>query len=106
MLMVLKTTSHTEASSCASAGLCRLDCTVAGRGLRYEVFNKMMAGMGNIFDSTIEGSFGFVADDRACLCNANSAALNFAELRPHEGAEALLDRTDVPLFGTPSRASR
>ena len=37
--------------------------------------------------------------------NDIDAALNFAELRPHEGAEALLDRTDVPLFGTPSRAS-
>jgi catechol 2,3-dioxygenase len=28
------------------------------------------------------------------------AALNFAEVLPHEGAEALIDRTDVPVFGT------
>lgn len=31
--------------------------------------------------------------------NDVDAALNFAELRPHEGAEALIDRTDVPVFG-------
>ena len=31
------------------------------------------------------------------------AALNFAELRPHEGADALNDRTDVPVFGAQSR---
>ena len=31
------------------------------------------------------------------------AALNFAELRPHEGPEALVDRTDVPTFGEKSR---
>ncbi|WP_373565450.1 VOC family protein, partial [Bradyrhizobium diazoefficiens] len=33
------------------------------------------------------------------------AALNFAEVRPHEGAELLVDRTDVPVFGTQSRPS-
>jgi catechol 2,3-dioxygenase len=33
------------------------------------------------------------------------AALNFAEVRPHEGTELLVDRTDVPVFGTPSRSS-
>ncbi|MDA9463227.1 hypothetical protein XH87_01130 [Bradyrhizobium sp. CCBAU 53415] len=32
--------------------------------------------------------------------NDIDAALNFAELRPHEGAEALNDRTDVPMFGS------
>ncbi|MGL3210034.1 VOC family protein [Bradyrhizobium sp. BR 1433] len=31
--------------------------------------------------------------------NDIDAALNFAELRPSEGAEALIDRTDVPVFG-------
>jgi len=31
------------------------------------------------------------------------AALNFAELRPHEGPEALIDRTDIPTFGEQSR---
>jgi catechol 2,3-dioxygenase len=31
------------------------------------------------------------------------AALNFAELRPHDGPEALIDRTDVPTFGEQSR---
>jgi catechol-2,3-dioxygenase len=31
------------------------------------------------------------------------AALNFAEVRPHEGPEALVDRTDVPTFGEQSR---
>jgi catechol 2,3-dioxygenase len=34
------------------------------------------------------------------------AALNFAEVMPHEGAEALIDRTDVPVFGGPSRLSQ
>jgi catechol 2,3-dioxygenase len=33
--------------------------------------------------------------------NDIDAALNFAELRPNEGAEALIDRTDVPTFGSP-----
>jgi len=33
------------------------------------------------------------------------AALNFAEVRPHEGTELLVDRTDVPVFGTSSRSS-
>jgi len=33
--------------------------------------------------------------------NDIDAALNFAELRPNEGAEALIDRTDVPRFGPP-----
>ncbi|MGH6709835.1 MAG: VOC family protein [Bradyrhizobium sp.] len=33
--------------------------------------------------------------------NDIDAALNFAELRPHEGEEALSDRTDVPRFGPP-----
>jgi len=32
------------------------------------------------------------------------AALNFAEVRPHEGAEVLVDRTDVPVFGGNSAA--
>jgi catechol-2,3-dioxygenase len=31
--------------------------------------------------------------------NDIDAALNFAELLPNEGAEALVDRTDVPVFG-------
>jgi catechol 2,3-dioxygenase len=31
------------------------------------------------------------------------AALNFAEVRPHEGPEALVDRTEVPRFGEQSR---
>ena len=34
--------------------------------------------------------------------NDIDAALNFAELRPHEGAEALTDRTDIPVFGVTS----
>jgi len=34
--------------------------------------------------------------------NDIDAALNFAEALPHEGAEALVDRTDVPVFGVPS----
>jgi hypothetical protein len=33
------------------------------------------------------------------------AALNFAEVRPHEGTELLVDRTDVPVFGPSSRSS-
>jgi len=33
------------------------------------------------------------------------AALNFAEVRPHEGTDLLADRTDVPVFGKPSRLS-
>jgi catechol 2,3-dioxygenase len=33
------------------------------------------------------------------------AALNFAEVRPQEGTELLVDRTDVPVFGTSSRPS-
>ena len=33
------------------------------------------------------------------------AALNFAEVRPYEGTELLVDRTDVPVFGTSSRPS-
>jgi hypothetical protein len=37
--------------------------------------------------------------------NDIDAALNFAELRPHEGADPLIDRTDVPVFGAPSRSS-
>jgi len=37
--------------------------------------------------------------------NDIDAALNFAELRPHEGAEALIDRTDVPVFGASARPS-
>lgn len=35
--------------------------------------------------------------------NDIDAALNFAELLPSEGAEALVDRTDVPVFGAPAR---
>jgi catechol 2,3-dioxygenase len=31
--------------------------------------------------------------------NDIEAALNFAELRPRDGAEALIDRADVPVFG-------
>jgi len=31
------------------------------------------------------------------------AALNFLEVLPHEGAEVLIDRTDVPVFGAQSR---
>jgi catechol-2,3-dioxygenase len=34
------------------------------------------------------------------------AALNFAQALPHEGADVLLDRTDVPVFGAPFPASR
>jgi catechol 2,3-dioxygenase len=34
------------------------------------------------------------------------AALNFAELRPHDGPEALIDRTDVPTFGEQSRVQQ
>jgi catechol-2,3-dioxygenase len=34
------------------------------------------------------------------------AALNFAEVRPHEGPEALVDRTDVPTFGEQSKTSK
>jgi catechol 2,3-dioxygenase len=33
------------------------------------------------------------------------AALNFAEVRSHERTELLIDRTDVPVFGTSSRSS-
>ncbi|WP_375776028.1 VOC family protein [Bradyrhizobium sp. ma5] len=36
--------------------------------------------------------------------NDVDAALNFAELRPHDGAEVLIDRTDVPVFGAPKRS--
>ena len=34
------------------------------------------------------------------------AALNFAELRPHEGPEALIDRTEVPTFGAQLQVSQ
>jgi catechol 2,3-dioxygenase-like lactoylglutathione lyase family enzyme len=37
---------------------------------------------------------------RAVWENDINAALNFAELRPHDGAEALIDRSDVRVFGT------
>jgi catechol 2,3-dioxygenase len=37
--------------------------------------------------------------------NDIDAALNFAEVLPHEGVEALTDRTDVPVFGRPPRSS-
>jgi catechol 2,3-dioxygenase len=33
------------------------------------------------------------------------AALNFAEMRPHDGPQLLVDRTDVPVFGKPSGLS-
>jgi catechol 2,3-dioxygenase len=35
--------------------------------------------------------------------NDIDAALNFAELRPSDGTDALIDHTDVPVFGAPSR---
>jgi catechol 2,3-dioxygenase len=37
--------------------------------------------------------------------NDIDAALNFAELLPNEGPEALIDRTDVPVFGASERPS-
>jgi len=36
---------------------------------------------------------------REICANDIDAALNFAELLPNEGPEALIDRTDVPVFG-------
>ena len=36
---------------------------------------------------------------RANRENDIDAALNFAEILPNEGPEALVDRTDVPVFG-------